>query len=455
MTRLFSLAIAFAPLIFVFFVPEILKLSFFTRALRLSITIVAMIGFYLPLFRSNRGATLGLIGAGRLHHALVHARQPVRHRQHVYRGADAPGGDGDRARLGSAAPRPARHRHPAPNALKENFDMITRSISPRLPDRLGHRQRRRRSPGRRPIRPARSLPSLALRAEPRRQHHAAAAAATRLRLVRRHAGRHAGHLGLFLPPGAGRDQWSAAEQLSDDPTRSEQNPVLFPAPDGRCGCSGPRRWPATRTPPWSAAASPATTARSGARSRRCSPSRATLRRLRPPAARRCSTTATGCCRSSTATARPGEKWVGNDDTSAVMISYDGGATWREVEVPGQHRLRAHEHRRSCGDGSLLALFRSRWADNIYESRSTDDGRTWSAPVPTALPNNNSSIQFTRARERPPRAGVQRHQRRGRHRAPRLALRRDRGRRMPSAAEARRPRDPDERHRVLGRRRARR
>ena len=63
MTRIFSLVIGAIPLVFVFFVPAILKLSFFTRALRLSIAIVAMVGFYLPLFRSNRGATLGLIGA--------------------------------------------------------------------------------------------------------------------------------------------------------------------------------------------------------------------------------------------------------------------------------------------------------------------------------------------------------------------------------------------------------
>jgi solute:Na+ symporter, SSS family len=63
MTRLFSVLIGIVPLVFVFLVPEILKLSFFTRALRLSITIVAMIGFYLPLFASNRGATAGLIGA--------------------------------------------------------------------------------------------------------------------------------------------------------------------------------------------------------------------------------------------------------------------------------------------------------------------------------------------------------------------------------------------------------
>ncbi|MBV9785179.1 MAG: sodium:solute symporter family protein [Acidisphaera sp.] len=62
-TRIISLIIAFVPLIFVFFVPQILALSFFTRALRLSIGIVAVIGFYLPLFRSGRGATLGLLGA--------------------------------------------------------------------------------------------------------------------------------------------------------------------------------------------------------------------------------------------------------------------------------------------------------------------------------------------------------------------------------------------------------
>ncbi len=63
MTRWVSLAIAFVPLVFVFFVPEILKLSFFTRALRLSISLVALVGFYLPMFRSGRGATLGLLAS--------------------------------------------------------------------------------------------------------------------------------------------------------------------------------------------------------------------------------------------------------------------------------------------------------------------------------------------------------------------------------------------------------
>ena len=40
-----------------------MSLSFFTRALRLSITVIALIGFYLPMFKTTRGATAGLIVA--------------------------------------------------------------------------------------------------------------------------------------------------------------------------------------------------------------------------------------------------------------------------------------------------------------------------------------------------------------------------------------------------------
>jgi SSS family solute:Na+ symporter len=63
MSRLLAIPIGFLPLLLVFFVPEILHLSFFTRALRLSISVVAVFAFYLPRFASNAGATLGLIGA--------------------------------------------------------------------------------------------------------------------------------------------------------------------------------------------------------------------------------------------------------------------------------------------------------------------------------------------------------------------------------------------------------
>ncbi|OXI28985.1 sodium:solute symporter [Burkholderia sp. AU16741] len=63
MTRWISLVVGFLPLIFVLFVPQILALSFFSRALRLSVSIVALIGIYLPFFSGKRGAVWALIVA--------------------------------------------------------------------------------------------------------------------------------------------------------------------------------------------------------------------------------------------------------------------------------------------------------------------------------------------------------------------------------------------------------
>ena len=91
---------------------------------------------------------------------------------------------------------------------------------------------------------------------------------------------------------------------------------------------------------------------------------------------------------------PGESWTGNRDTSAVFRSPDGGKTWSAVSVPdslGQ----VHMNIVTLGGSRMLALFRSRWADFIHVSRSGDNGASWSVPVPTDLPNNNSSIQCIR------------------------------------------------------------
>jgi predicted neuraminidase len=94
---------------------------------------------------------------------------------------------------------------------------------------------------------------------------------------------------------------------------------------------------------------------------------------------------------------PGQAWVGDHDTSAVMISDDGGATWRERPVPDSVGC-VHMNVHPLAGGTLLALFRSRWADHVYRSTSTDDGWTWSAPTPTVLPNNNSSLQYVPLRD---------------------------------------------------------
>jgi len=187
----------------------------------------------------------------------------------------------------------------------------------------------------------------------------------------------------------GATKWTEAVKLSDDPARSEQNPVLFPTPDGklwllytaqksgnqdtaivRCrisednGCTwGPIETLFDR--PGTFIRQPLVVLDNG-------------EWLIPIFY--CNTA-------------PGQKWVGDNDTSAVKISSDNGRTWTEYPVPDSTGC-VHMNVEKLPDGTLLALYRSRWADHIYSSRSEDNGRAWSSPVPTELPNNNSSIQFT-------------------------------------------------------------
>jgi predicted neuraminidase len=192
-----------------------------------------------------------------------------------------------------------------------------------------------------------------------------------------------------LAPGS--STWTTPVQLSEDPTRSEQNPILFPAPGGalwllhtaqlagnqdtavvRCRVShdNGNTWGPTRD----LFAQPGIFVR------------------QPP-----HVMANGDwllpifhCPS-----RPGEKWAGHEDTSAVMVSRDQGATWQEVAVPDSTGCVHMGIVPGSKTGELLAFFRSRWADHVYRSTSADGGRSWTAPQPTVLPNNNSSIQVTR------------------------------------------------------------
>lgn len=194
-----------------------------------------------------------------------------------------------------------------------------------------------------------------------------------------------------LPNGGGR--WTDAVRLDDDPARSEQNPILFPAPDGRLWLlytsqkSGNQdtavvRYRTSRDlgVTWSAPATligaPGTFVRQPLHVR---PDGAWLLPVFH-------------CRT-----RPGERWTGSHDTSAVLISHDAGATWSHHEVPSSVGA-VHMNIVPLQTGELLALYRSRWADHIYRSRSTDGGETWTPPQPTSLPNNNSSIQATALRD---------------------------------------------------------
>lgn len=194
-----------------------------------------------------------------------------------------------------------------------------------------------------------------------------------------------------LAPGATR--WSAPTQLSDDPARSEQNPLLFNAPGGalwllwtaqiagnqdtaiirrRISFDGGASWGATET--------------------LFGPQPGFGTFIRHPIVVtgggdwllpiwRCVTPEGGA-------------WTGDRDTSSVMISADHGASWTEHAVPGSTGC-VHMNILDLRADGLLALFRSRWADRIHASRSMDGGRSWSVPAPTTLPNNNSSIQAVR------------------------------------------------------------
>ena len=77
-----------------------------------------------------------------------------------------------------------------------------------------------------------------------------------------------------------------------------------------------------------------------------------------------------------------------DDNSLVNVSRDSGRTWKTLEVP-ESRGCVHMN---ILDNCRVALYRSRRADRIHRSVSEDGGLSWSAPEPTALLNNNSSIQ---------------------------------------------------------------
>ncbi len=79
--------------------------------------------------------------------------------------------------------------------------------------------------------------------------------------------------------------------------------------------------------------------------------------------------------------------------SAMELSSDAGRTWRECVIP-KSQGKVQPTVVVLGPDHYLAAFRSRAADFIYRSESTD-GCHWSPPVATVLPNNNASVQMTR------------------------------------------------------------
>jgi predicted neuraminidase len=189
----------------------------------------------------------------------------------------------------------------------------------------------------------------------------------------------------------GASAWGAPQRLSFDPEHSEQNPVIFQAPDSRLLLFH--------------------TSQPSGNQDEC---RIRMSEIKADAADPTRLTATEGCyldlpRGSFVRApvvirtdgawllpifrcipRPGQKWNGSHDTAAIGISKDGGATW-QLEELDQSTGCVHMSPVSLDETAMAAFFRRRQADFVYRTESTDEGRTWSAPAPTDLPNNNSSI----------------------------------------------------------------
>ena len=198
-----------------------------------------------------------------------------------------------------------------------------------------------------------------------------------------------GDISVYLST-VGPDGWTPARKLSDDATRSEQNPVLFTAPDGKV-------WLFHTSQPGGRQDECEIVARvshdggdSFGPARRIGDFRGVFVRqpLRlGPAGEwllpgfRCVTPATG-------------RWTGDIDRAVMLVSQDQGASWQALEVPDSLGA-VHMNPVAPLAMVMPAFYRDRYAQWVKRSLSLDGGLTWTAPQPTDLPNNNSSVQATR------------------------------------------------------------
>jgi predicted neuraminidase len=205
------------------------------------------------------------------------------------------------------------------------------------------------------------------------------------------------HLSLLRRGGR---SWTRPRRVSQDATRSEQNPLLYLA-EGRLQlihtaqlCRDPLAAAETGRPfsmQWTARLRHQSRAVGGGRWSRAVDLLPSPAFCRHPPHR-----------------RPDGRWLlpiyrslaegegfGADHSEVLLLESDGRYGGTSAPVPDSTG-RVHGSIVASADGrSLLQFFRSRLADRIYRAEGSADGLEWTAPVATALPNNNSSIQALR------------------------------------------------------------
>lgn len=194
-----------------------------------------------------------------------------------------------------------------------------------------------------------------------------------------------------LPKGA--DRWTEPVDISGDPDRSEQNPSLFLGPDGAVWAmytAQKDREPGKDNMQFTSQVRVQKSADGGLTWgpwETMFPREGTF------------------CRQAIQALSNGRwifaNWLCTDSASGLsgdptvfQISEDQGKTWRQADMPNSSG-RVHANVVELENGHLVAFMRDREAASIYRSESFDWGDTWSAPRPTPLPNNNSSISAIR------------------------------------------------------------
>ena len=197
------------------------------------------------------------------------------------------------------------------------------------------------------------------------------------------------HASLLDPEAGG---WGEAVRLTDDPDRSEQNPVIFVTPKGDILLFN------TAQPAGNQDESRVFMRRLTLEGGRLAAADARDTGLPPGTFVRAAPfvrdDGAWCLPLFRCNPRPGIRWTGAFDTAAVAVSTDDGESWEVADVPDSAGS-VHMTPVSLGGGEMIALYRRRQADFVHRSESHDGGRSWSAPAPTDVPNNNSSVNAVR------------------------------------------------------------